>query len=305
MKTLGRVLVGILVIVVVALLSQYRADISLEELKEKYADEQSQFMQLDGMSIHYKVEGKGFPVLLVHGTGSSLHTWDGWVPYLSEQFKVIRLDLPAFGLTGPNEDNNYSAEYYVDLLHRFLNELGVDSLHIAGNSLGGMIAYNYVLQYPNDVGKLILIDAAGYPRETPIPFAFKIGRTPLIKNLMKYVSPRSLFDKSIKEVYLNDSLITDELVDRYYELSLREGNRAALVARMNQDFDNRYQEINSIIQPTLIMWGIDDLWIPASDAKKFKEDIRNSTVMMYKAGHVPMEELPDFTVRDARNFLAN
>ncbi len=304
MKTFYRVLAAILVIVLVAVFSHFRFDIPVETLKERYADAQSRYMTLDGMDVHYKVEGQGFPVVLLHGTASSLHTWDGWVPELSKNYKVVRLDLPAFGITGPNANNNYSSEYYVDFLHRFFQTLGIDSFHLAGNSLGGLIAYNYTLEYPLEVGKLILIDAAGYPREIPPPFAFKLGRTPVLNQLMRYISPRYLHEKSIKDVYGNDEKVTDELVTRYYELGLREGNRAALIARMNEDFESRYQEVSQIKQPTLVMWGDGDIWIPPSDAEKFNNDLPNSTLKYYVGvGHVPMEEEPEKTVRDAINFL--
>lgn len=304
MKTFYRVLLGIVVVLLVAVLSHFRLDIPVEKLKEKYADAQSRYVQIDGMQVHYKIEGEGFPVVLLHGTASSLHTWDGWVPKLAENYQVIRLDLPAFGLTGPNTQNNYSSEYYSAFVEQFVTALGIDSFYLAGNSLGGLIAYNYALQYPDRVAKMILIDAAGYPRTIPPPMVFKLGRTPVLNNLMRYISPRYMFTKSIKEVYADDSKVSEELVTRYYELGLREGNREALIVRMNQDFESRHNEIKTIQHPTLIMWGADDIWIPPSDAEKFHADLPNSSLIVYEAtGHVPMEENPDESVQDALSFL--
>ena len=75
------------------------------------------------------------PVVLVHGTGASLHTWDGWVSGLKSKRRVIRFDLPGFGLTGPEPQNNYTIEKYTDHLVKLLNHLGIAHAIVAGNSL--------------------------------------------------------------------------------------------------------------------------------------------------------------------------
>lgn len=305
MKTLLKILTAIVLLLGIVSAIFYRSDIPVEELKLKYADDSSRFMELDGMSVHYKVEGNGPVLMLVHGTASSLHTWDGWVAELKNDFTLVRMDLPAFGLTGPNADDNYSMERYTSFLHQLMSKLGYGQFSIAGNSLGGRIACAYAIAYPAEVDKLILLDASGYPRETgDISLAFKIGTTPVLKHTMKYLSPRSLFVKSINEVYGDDSKITDELIDRYYELGLRTGNRKALVARMNQALEMDTTGFATINDPTLIMWGEEDLWIPLSDAERFHRDIRSSVLKTYSGvGHVPMEEIPKRSAADARSFL--
>lgn len=303
-KVLFYLLAVLLLVVAVVIGFNYTPDIPLDELKQHFADANSKFVDVDGMNVHYKDEGKGPVLVLLHGTASSLQTWDGWVREMKGNYRIIRMDLPAFGLTGPNADNDYNYSTYVQFLHDFLQKMHVDSFALAGNSLGGGIAWDYALHYPQQVKQLILIDAAGYPRTTPIPLAFKIGRTPILKNLMRIVSPRSLYIKSIKDVYYNDSLVTDSLIDRYYDLSLRPGNREALVARMNLSFNIPYDSLGKIKCPTLIMWGKHDAWIPLADGHRFDKDIPNSYLITYEnAGHVPMEEVPVQTSRDAQGFL--
>ncbi len=256
------------------------------------------------MRVHYRVEGNGPPLLLLHGTAASLHTWEGWVQELKKDFKVISLDLPAFGLTGPNPKNDYSIGYYVEFLHRFMDRLGIHQFHLAGNSLGGQIAWNYALAYPHQVKKLVLIDAAGYGMGHKVPFVFTLARTPGLKTLMAYLSPRFMFSKSIEEVYGNDALVTDSLVDRYYELTLRDGNRKAFVERANLDFSFQAGRIKEVETPTLILWGELDEWIPLAHGQQFHQDIPNSQLIVYPGvGHVPMEEIPAQTAADARAFL--
>ena len=122
------------------------------------------------------------------------------------------MDLPAFGITGPNKNADYSLEAYTTFLHSFLEKLQLKKFHIAGNSLGGNIAWNYTADYPENVEKLILVDASGLPTNKQPPAIFKMAKTPLLKTLFLYVTPKILIKKNIEEVYADDSKITDALV---------------------------------------------------------------------------------------------
>lgn len=292
-------------VAVVVSLALVRFDIPVDHLKRDFANESSRFVTVSGMEVHYRDEGRGFPLVLIHGTASSLHTWDGWTGALTKNFRVIRMDLPSFGLTGPSPERDYSINAYVRFLDVFLNAVGVSRCHIAGNSLGGLIAWNYALAHPGKVEKLILIDSAGYPfRSTP--WIFRLMRLPLADTVARYLDPRLLVEKNLREVYSDASKITRETVDRYYRLTLREGNRAALVdrARTDDDFESMAKRIPSLRAPTLIMWGEDDAWIPVDHARRFARDIPGSVLKLYNgAGHIPMEEIPEITVQDARRFL--
>ncbi len=294
----------ITVILLVIILSQFRFDVSVNDLKPLYTNAESKFIEVDGMQVHYRVEGNGPPLVLLHGTASSLHTWDGWVNDLKSEFKIITLDLPAFGLTGPNPSHDYTIQYYVDFLHRFMDKIGIYEFDLAGNSLGGQIAWNYALSFPHQVKKLVLIDAAGYTLNRKIPFVFKLARIPVVKDVFAYITPKYMIRKSILDVYGNDDLVTDELVDRYYKLTLREGNRKAFVDRANTTFLYQTERIPEVITPTLILWGEQDQWIPLEHGKLFNEEMPNSELIVYPGvGHVPMEEIPAKTAEDTRAFL--
>ena len=149
-------------IIVIAI--YWKNDIDLNELKDKYAYPSSSFISIDGINVHYRDVGKGEAILLIHGTGASLHTWEKWIDILSPGYRVISFDLPGFGLTGPDPNHNYQISRYTAILDSLMVKLKVDSFHIAGNSLGGLVAWRYTTQFPQKILTLNLIDAAGLPQ---------------------------------------------------------------------------------------------------------------------------------------------
>jgi pimeloyl-ACP methyl ester carboxylesterase len=261
------------------------------------------------MDVHFRDEGNSadtIPIVLIHGTGSSLHTFDKWADGLKKSNRVVRMDLPAYGLTGPFPDSNYSIVQYTTFIKDFLTALGIKRCVLAGNSLGGQIAWNFTLEQPHMVEKLILIDAAGYPKESKsVPIAFKVAKTPILNKLLTYITPQFLVRASVENVYFDTSKVTDSLVERYFELTLRSGNRQAFVDRFRISEDmNTHKKINDISQPTLILWGANDLLIPLENAYKFQENLSNNTlVILNKSGHTPMEESPDESLNLVLSFL--
>ena len=284
------------------------SDISVEELKIEYANEYSKFIDINEMQVHFRDEGSGFPIVLIHGTASSLHTWDVWTNELKKTNRVIRMDLPAFGITGPNKDADYSIESYTTFLHSFIEKLNIEKFHLAGNSLGGNIAWNYAAEHPAKIEKLILVDASGLPTNKELPAIFKMAKTPLLRSLLLYVTPKMLIAKNIKEVYADDAKVTDELVTRYHKMTLRVGNRQAFIDRAKTDFklDAKINtdKLKSIQTPTLLIWGAKDLWIPLDNGKRMDRILVNSKLeVLENSGHVPMEENPRESLELLKNFL--
>jgi pimeloyl-ACP methyl ester carboxylesterase len=284
-------------------------DIPLTRLKVKYANAASSFVSVSGMNVHFRDEGDpadSIPIVLIHGTGSSLHTFDAWTDRLRNSNRVVRMDLPAYGLTGPFPDGNYSMAQYTTFIKDFLEALGIKQCVLAGNSLGGEIAWNVTLKLPDVVKKLILIDAAGYPTSsTSVPIAFKLAQTPIINKLLTLITPPFLVKASVENVYFDKSKVTGSLVERYFELTLREGNRQAFVERFKISKDvNAYKKIKDIKQPTLILWGAEDFLIPEENAYQFQEDLPNATLVILKdTGHTPMEESPHKSLEPVLTFL--
>jgi pimeloyl-ACP methyl ester carboxylesterase len=303
--------VSLVAIILTVLVLFGRSDKSLDELKAKYANAASAFIKVDGMDVHYRDEGNtadSLPIVLLHGTGASLHTFDAWTTILKNEKRVIRMDLPAFGLTGPFPHRNYSIDKYITFIHHFLLAKGITKCVLGGNSLGGQIAYRFTINHPQMVDKLILIDAAGYPLESKsVPIAFRIATIPFLNKTLAYITPRFLIKQSVENVYSNKSKVSDTLVDRYFELTLRAGNRQAFVDRMIQAFDSStILLIKNIKQRTLVLWGEQDLLIPLKSAYRFHYDLPNDTLVILKnAGHVPMEEIPEESIAVVLIFLKN
>jgi pimeloyl-ACP methyl ester carboxylesterase len=284
-------------------------DQPISALRAKWAPPPSQFIAVRGMQVHLRDEGPRddpVPIVLLHGTGASLHTWDGWTRQLTRERRVIRFDLPGFGLTGPSPDGVYTIESYVDTVLALADTLGVQRFIVAGNSLGGYVAWATAVLYPQRVDRLILIDAAGYPYQSQsIPLAFRIARTPVLNVLMRDVLPRSVVESSLRNVYGDPSRVSPDLVDRYFDLATRAGNRAALVARFDQTTPGSLAErVREIQVPTLILWGGKDRLIPLEFGARFAREIHGSRLVVFDAlGHVPHEEDPVRTVAAVLPFL--
>ena len=280
-------------------------DKSFEELAPKYAASPSSFIEVKGIKIHYRDQGQGYPIVLIHGTGASLHTWDAWTEELIKTYRVIRLDLPAYGLTGKDPQKRYSSLDYVNFLDAFLDKLGIEKFHLGGNSLGGLVSWLYASYHDQKVNKLLLLNPSGFPFDST-PMVIKLAKTPILNIFIRYITPKSFVRKNLKEVYYNDDLITNETIDRYYDLTLFEGNREAFIDRSFIERENYTDRLSLIQSPALVLWGENDEWIPVEDSEKFKAHLNNiKIVIMPKTGHIPMEERPKESVAIALDFLSN
>ena len=280
-------------------------DKSFEEIAPKYAASPSKFIEVKGLKIHYRDQGKGYPIVLIHGTGASLHTWDEWTEELIKNYRVIRLDLPAYGLTGQDPQKRYSSLDYVNLLDAFLDQLGVKEFHLGGNSLGGLVSWLYASYHDQKVNKLLLLNPSGFPFNST-PMVIKLAKIPILNLFIRYITPKSFVKKNLKEVYYNDDLITNKTIDRYYDLTLFEGNRDAFIDRSLIEREDYTDRLSLIQSPALVLWGENDEWIPVEDSEKFKAHLNNvKVVIMPKTGHIPMEERPKESVAIALDFLSN
>jgi pimeloyl-ACP methyl ester carboxylesterase len=285
------------------LLSACGAEIDQDTLVKKYTNVHSKFMQVDGNRVHYRDEGQGDVIVLLHGTASSLHTWDDWTKQLVKKYRVIRMDLPGFSLTGPDHRNRYEVADDVVFLNKFMSRLKLENVNLVGNSLGGRIAWEYGLVHPNKVATLTLMNSLGYPQESWPP-AIELAQWPLMDKVMTHFSPRFLYETGLKEVYFNAEQVTDEVVDRYYELSRYQGNLEAFPRRVKATLDKHSDNIKKLSVPTLILWGEDDIYFPVENAYRFNKDIAGSKIYTYpNVGHLPMEEIPSQSLHDFLQFL--
>ena len=299
LRLFGWLLGSILVLLIVLGIVFYQKDQSPEEVYKKYALASSQQIAIGGVQLHYSDEGNRLdstPLLLIHGTSSSLRTWDGVTAQLKNQYRIIRFDLPGFGLTGPNPNRDYSTSYYNQVIDSLLSALHVSRVIIVGNSLGGSIATQYAIYQPAKVRGLVLVDAAGLPpaKKTTGAIGFKLAQMPVINRLLTIITPRELVKKSLQDAYGDTGKVTDSLTTQYFDMLTREGNRQALIDRMRQGWqvtDSNF--LTKVEAPTLIVWGSKDRLIPVENAELFQQKIKNSQVHIWEnLGHVPMEEDP-------------
>ncbi len=286
----------------------------LERLKTRYgnAANGSRYIELDGFNLHYRDEGsREKPVLvLIHGVVASLHTWDDWLPAFAADYRVIRFDVPGFGLTGPARDGVYSAERMIKVFGLLLDYLGVSKASIVGNSLGGYIAWNFALVQPQRVEKLVLIDPAGYHMHK-VPWMIAAAALPGVTVAMPLWMPRALIAQGIKEVYGEPARIKPGVVDRYNDLTRRPGNRRAMMdifrvlLKVNKDeLHTTPARVAQIQAPTLLLWGERDRWISPKHVPLWQRDLPGIQVKTYPGvGHIPMEEIPQQSAADALRFL--
>jgi len=307
-------LLGILLILTVVALALSRApDRSVESLVARWAPAPSDFVELRGMVVHVRDEGPRddpLPLVLLHGTGASLHTWEGWVAALKGQRRVITLDLPGFGLTGPfagaYAERDYSGDAYARFVIDLLDALKLPRVVLGGNSLGGEIAWRTAWLQPARVHSLVLVDALG-PPFTPesVPLGFLVARVPALSWIMEEVLPRAVVAQSVVSVYGDPTRVSAELVDRYFELTLRDGNRRALGLLLSQiQLGQDADRIATLKLPTLILWGGLDRLIPPAVGAEFERLISGSQRVVFpELGHVPQEEDPARTVVPVKAFL--
>ncbi|MDO8290865.1 MAG: alpha/beta hydrolase [Parvibaculum sp.] len=307
--------VGLLVVLalVVMVVSIVRFDKTMEELAPKYAAAPSQFIELpDGAKAHVRDQGKkdGPVLVLVHGSNASLHTWEPWVAILGAKYRVVTLDMPGHGLTGGVPNDDYSRDGMVKFTHEVAEKLGLTSYAIGGNSMGGGVAAAYTQEYPKEVTALILVDAGGLPRvanpNEKVPLGFRMARWPVINKVLKYLAPRNIYAEGVRKVFVDQSKVTEEMIDRYYDMNLYQGNRRATGMRFAMEYDTKVADrLGEIRVPTLIMWGDKDGLIPVASAYEFQKRIEGAKVVVYPdVGHIPMEEVPEKSAADVDAFLA-
>ncbi|WP_374659587.1 alpha/beta fold hydrolase [Inhella sp.] len=315
-------LVGVLLLALAASVAAFKAlDRPLESLVHRWAPPPSQFSELrlgsERQLAHWRDEGPredALPILLLHGTSDSLHTWDGWVAELAKTRRVLRVDLPGFGLTGPAADGDYRMAAYVRFVKAFLDDRGLQRVLIAGNSLGGETAWMTAATHPERVAGLVLLDPAGLPFEPDVlPLGFAASRFGPTAWLSRFLLPRPLVRHSVEQVFARPERVNNALVDRFFEMALREGNREALGRRVTALMSERgapfYVEAwRSLRTPTLLIWGEQDRLIPPRYAQQYLDlrapDAPAATLKILPGlGHVPQLEDPQASLAAARPFI--
>ncbi len=308
-------------VLVIFIFSGIHLDIPREELEEKYATGSSQFLDLsDGTRIHFRDEGnaKNPTVILLHGFNGSLLNFDRLVPLLVEDYRLVSIDLPGFGLTGAIPSADYSTESFIDTVTTLTTYLGIEKFSIAGNSMGGGVAWRYALNNPRKVESLILIASSGVmteedsrkfaERKENSPIVWRLMNSNILKRFLNYYTPKFFATQGLKVSVYDQNLANIEHAMQFHDLVLLEGSRNAILSMSMGSRSKMHgpESLSRIEAPTLVIHGDKDNIIPIERSQVFEEYIDKVEVKIYsQIGHLPMYEDPNKTANDIKSFLQN
>ena len=307
------------ILLVIAVYSGTYLDIPRDKLEAKYASGASEFLNLkNGSRIHYRDEGDLYKpaIILLHGFNGSLFNFERMVPLLSKEFRLISIDLPGFGLTGAIPSMDYSTQNSILVINELTKHLGVEKFSIAGNSMGGGIAWRYALENPEKTQSLILLASSGiYSSEERLqieeseresPLVWKLMRSNFVSYFLSLYTPKFFATQGLKTSVYDPNLATEEIANQFHELTLMQGSREAILSRFSkQNYSNEKPDILKKIQaPTLIIHGREDNIISFKSSINLDQYIQNSQLMIYpKIGHLPMYETPARVADDIKKFF--
>jgi pimeloyl-ACP methyl ester carboxylesterase len=290
----------------------YAPTLPAETLIARYANEKSRFIDVGGVRAHvrdYAVDpgdADAIPLVLIHGSLGSLQVWEGWARELVPNMRLITVDLPGHGLTGAWPRDEYTIEAYTDFIEVLVDTLHLDRFVLVGHSMGGAVAWNFAATRPDRVSHLVLVDAAGYPRQGEAPWPTRLARMPVVGDIGIYFKPETFARRALTEIYADPAMVTRERIKRYDELQRFPGNREATLQRARAQEPLDPTPLKRLDMPTLIIWGAKDRWVPVADAFRFQNDIKGAQLEIFEnLGHNPMEEDPKATAAAVAAFLAS
>jgi pimeloyl-ACP methyl ester carboxylesterase len=284
-------------------------DVPRASLEARYLAAPSDLRQVGLWQLHVRDSGPSKDlthapaVVMLHGFGASLQTWDAWAEDLASSHRVIRIDLPGSGLSPPDPAHDYRDERSLQMLTALLDQLGLSRVSLVGHSMGGRIAWTFAAQHPERIDKLVLVAPDGYAS-----FGFEYGKptdVPATLGLMRHVLPKPLLRMNLQAAYARPESLTDAVTTRYHDLILAPGARQAMLDRLQQTV---LQEpgplLRQIKAPTLLVWGEADAMIPFANARDYLHAIAGSRLVSWpQVGHLPQEEAAEQSLKAVADFL--
>ncbi len=305
MKWMLGVMLVVLAVALIGGIWLWTPDRPRSALEARYLNAPTDTVEAAGVRLHVRDSGrKDAPVvILLHGFGASLHTWEAWAQALAADFRVIRFDLPGAGLSTPDPTGDYTDARSLQVLAALMNHLGVPRASLVGNSIGGRIAWRFASEHPDRVDKLVLVAPDGFASP-----GFEYGKAPevpAVLGLMRYALPKAVLRMNLAPAYGDPAALTDALLTRYHDLMLAPGAREAMLARMAQTvLQDPVPLLQRIKAPVLLVWGEKDAMIPFANAADYTKALAHSSVVSFPAlGHVLQEEAPAVTLAPVRAFL--
>lgn len=301
-RILGAVL--LIAVIAVAVFVWMSRPVDTGALRDSYLTGEDRYVEAAGFDWRVRESGpQDAPALvLIHGFSHSLEAFEPWAERLEDEYRVIRFDLPGHALTGRPPSGDYSNSATVDQVGALLDEIAPETFALGGNSLGGLVAWRYAAANPDRVGALVLVSPGGYSINgvTDEPVPVPAGVEFYLRN-----APAPAVRAALSALYADPSKLSDEEVERVAALMKREGNGEAMVARLEQfTLPDPEPTLSQIETPALIMWGEQDVIVPAAHGPRFADAMPNARLVTYEnAGHVAMQELPDETAAAVEAFL--
>ena len=318
-KILKYLTLSFFILLVIAVYSGTYLDIPRDKLEAKYASGASEFLDLkNGSRIHYRDEGDLYKpaIILLHGFNGSLFNFERMVPLLSKEFRLVSIDLPGFGLTGAIPSMDYSTQNSILVINELTSYLGMEKFSIAGNSMGGGIAWRYALDNPEKTQSLVLLASSGIyspeerlqieESERESPLVWKLMRSNFVSYFLSLYTPKFFATQGLKTSVYDPNLATEEIANQFHELTLMQGSREAILSRFSkQNYSDEKPDILKKIQaPTLIIHGREDNIISFKSSINLDQYIQNSQLVIYpKIGHLPMYETPARVADDIKKFF--
>lgn len=271
----------------------------------QFWSEDDQWVDADGMTFRVREQGpENAPVIvLIHGFSYSLESFDAWAENLASDYRVVRFDLPGHGLTGPDPQRRYSVDQTVALTTSLLDALGHDDVVLAGNSLGGLVAWRLAAQQPERVSRLILLAPGGFsingvteePVAVPAPVAFFMTS-----------APQAMIGAASTGLFGDPTRMPADLPGRVHALMREPGVGQALVERLEVfTLPAPESDLARVEADTLILWGELDRMVPVDHGPRFVEHMPSARLdVMPGFGHVVHEEAPAESLERVRAFLA-
>lgn len=300
----GWIAVGVLALLLLAFWL-WTPDKARGALESRYLAAPGDMVQVGPWRLHVRDSGpRDAPaVLMLHGFGASLHTWDGWAQSLSADHRVIRLDLPGHGLSEPDPAGDYTDARSLQLVIALMDQLGVARASIVGHSIGGRIAWTFAANHPQRTDKLVLVAPDGFA--SPGFEYGKAAEVPAVLGLMRYVMPKPVLRMNLAPAYANPAALTDDITTRYHDLMLAPGGRNAMLMRLQQTvLTDPLPLLARITAPTLLVWGGADAMIPVANAQDYLRAVKGSRLVEIPAtGHLPQEEAAQASLKAVADFL--
>lgn len=308
-RILGLLSVGLLAFTMSTVAAETTRVITRDAIIAKYGAPESRFVDLDGVNVHYRDEGKGPAVLLVHGTLGDLQDWNEWADILKKDYRVIRLDLPGFGLSADMPNKNHSVDRMHTLIDSLMDHLGVEKFAIVGISYGGMVSFRYASTRTERVTAMVLINSAGI--EAGKAAQPKDGAPKPKPGYDLFTSPQVATEDVLAFYtgYINDpARRSPAFIQRKLDLLNVTGrDEIGRIARGLYERGNPERVLSHVRAPSLVIWGEENHALFTKTAEAFVAALKNACpvelVTFKKGGHYINVERPEETAQAAKAFL--